>query len=123
MNVVKRNPTPDGKAIAALREARNLTQQTLAALARVSVASVQRAERGERMSPRNIAALSRALDAAIPITKHDGKAAEITPEMVLAHESRVTDEPPAWAREMLEELHALRAELEACNREKREAAS
>jgi transcriptional regulator with XRE-family HTH domain len=123
MHVVKRNPTPDGEAIAAIREARNLTQQTLASLAGVSVASVQRAERGERMSPRNISALARALDASIPITRHDGQAAEITPGMVRAHESRVSDPPPAWAQEMLDELHALRCEVKECHRRMEQDAS
>jgi transcriptional regulator with XRE-family HTH domain len=37
--------------------------------------------------------------------------------------AHITDEPPAWAREMLDELHALRSEVQDCHRRMEKDAS
>jgi transcriptional regulator with XRE-family HTH domain len=121
---MKRNPTPDGKWLASVRESMNLSQQELATLAGVSIPTIQRAESGDTpVRARSLQAIGRALGQPVRIKTSSGEVAVVPLSVNVPAPERITDEPPAWAREMLDELHALRSEVQDCHRRMEKDAS
>jgi transcriptional regulator with XRE-family HTH domain len=97
-----------------LRKEAGMSQSKLAAAADIGYSTVQRLESATQSRSVGVGPamkVAKVLDVDVALI-YDG---DDLPRDIAGLRA---DEPPAWAQEMLDELHALRAEIEECTRER-----